>query len=195
MGLIDKILAGGADELRDAYTMVYFPGDDLFAAARPRGLPIGNQTSQFWANVYGHALDLFVKQGLGCKAYLRYCDDMVLFADDKPTLHRWREECIAFAATLRLTLHETRAQVVPVETGIPFLGWRIYPFRRRLKRRNVLAFARRFRRMRADYAAGRCTLDDIDTRIKGWLGHARQGNTLALRRSLLRAPLPRRGAR
>jgi retron-type reverse transcriptase len=53
MDLIDRILAGGAEELRDAYTPVYFPGDDLFAINRPRGLPIGNQTSQFWANLYG----------------------------------------------------------------------------------------------------------------------------------------------
>ncbi len=86
---------------------------------------------------------------------------------------------------------EGRAQVVPVETGLPFLGWHVYPYRLRLKRRNVLAFARRYRRMRARYAAGRCTLDEIKTRIQGWLGHARQGHTLALRRSLLRKLLPK----
>ncbi len=193
--LIDRILAGGAGELIEVYTPVYFPGDDLFAVNRPRGLPIGNQTSQFWANVLLHPLDLFIKQDLGCRAYVRYCDDLLLFADDKPTLHRWREQAIAFAATLRLTLHENRAQVAPVETGLPFLGWHVFPYRLRLKRRNVLAFVRRFRRLRARYAAGRCTLDDIGRRLQGWLGHARQGNTLGLRRSLLRKPLLRRGSR
>jgi len=192
--LIERILAGGGAELRDAYTPVYFPGDDLFAVTRPRGLPIGNQTSQFWANLYLHPLDMFIKQELGCRAYLRYCDDLLLFAHDKPTLHRWREACIGFAATLRLTLHTGRAQVVPVETGLPFLGWRVFPFRMRLKRRNVLAFAQRFRRMRARYAAGRCSLAEIERRLQGWLGHARQGNTLALRRSLLNKPLPKRGS-
>lgn len=194
LGLVDAILAGGADELRDEYQMVYFLGDDLFAMNRPRGLPIGNQTSQFWANVLLHPLDLFAKQELGCRAYLRYCDDMLLFADDKAQLQRWRDAAITFAGSLRLTLHEGRAQMSPVDAGFPFLGWQLFPFRRRLKRRNVLAFARRFRRMRADYAAGRCTLADIDQRLKGWLGHARQGNTLGLRRSLLRVPLARRGA-
>jgi hypothetical protein len=58
----------------------------------------------------------------------------------------------------------------------------------------VLAFARRFRRLRAHYIAGRCTLADMSQRLQGWLGHARQGNTLALRRSLLHKPLSRRGA-
>jgi hypothetical protein len=194
LALTDLILAGGASLLRSEYQMVYFPDDDLFAAARPRGLPIGNQTSQFWANVYLHPLDLFIKQELGCRAYVRYCDDLLLCANDKPTLHRWRAAIIERAAALRLTLHENRAQVVPVETGLPFLGWRIYPERRRLKRRNVIAFTRRFRQQRASYAARHCTLDDLTASVQGWVGHARHGNTAALRRSLLSAPLPRRGA-
>ncbi|MFV9504213.1 MAG: reverse transcriptase domain-containing protein [Oscillochloridaceae bacterium umkhey_bin13] len=192
--LIDLILAGGADELREAYTPVLFPDDDLFALLRPRGLPIGNQTSQFWANVILHPLDLFIKQELGCRAYLRYCDDLLLFANDKPTLQRWREAVMSYAARLRFTLHEGRAQVVPVETGLPFLGWHVFPYRRRLKRRNVLAFACRFRKLRAQYAAGRCTRAELEQRLQGWLGHARQGNTLALRRSLLNKPLPKRGS-
>jgi RNA-directed DNA polymerase len=191
--LIDRILAGGADLLRNDYHQVYFSGDDLFAASRPRGLPIGNQTSQFWANVYLHPLDCFIKQELHCQAYVRYCDDLLLFANDKATLHGWRDKAISFAATLRLTLHEHRAQVVPVDTGLPFLGWRVYPYRLRLKRRNVLAFAQRYRRLRTRYAAGTCTLDEIDQRLQGWLGHAKQGNTLGLRRSLLRVHLPKRG--
>ena len=52
LALIDQILAGGREVLSEEYEMVYFPGDDLFAVNRPRGLPIGNLTSQFWANVY-----------------------------------------------------------------------------------------------------------------------------------------------
>ncbi|NJP07745.1 MAG: RNA-dependent DNA polymerase [Chloroflexaceae bacterium] len=191
--LIERILAGGAHLSRTSYTMVYFAGDDLFAAARPRGLPIGNQTSQFWANVYLHPLDLFIKQELHCRAYVRYCDDLLLFAHDKATLHRWRAAVSEQAARLRLTLHERRAQVVPVETGLPFLGWRLFPYRRRLKRRNVVAFARRWRHQRARYARGECTLADLQARLLGWLGHARQGQTRGLRRSLLAAPLPRVG--
>ena len=193
--LIDHILAGGANTLRDEYRMVYFPGDDLFAVERSRGLPIGNQTSQFWANVYLHPLDLFIKQQLGCRAYVRYCDDLLLFGNDKAILRQWRAAIIAQAAALRLTLHEGRAQVVPVETGMPFLGWRIFPYRRRLKRRNLIAFTRRFRRMRARYAAGQATLAAMNASILGWVAHARHGHTAALRRSLLAAPIPRRGVR
>lgn len=192
MQLIDLILAGGADLLRSEYRMVYFPGDDLFAVNRPRGLPIGNQTSQFWSNCYLHPLDLFIKQDLGCRAYLRYCDDFLLFAHDKATLHAWRTAVIDYVATLRLTVHVKRAQVVPVATGLPFLGWRVYPYRRRLKRRNVIAFTRRFRRLRMRYATGQCTFADLNASVQGWVGHAQHGNTRALRRSLLKVLLSKR---
>jgi hypothetical protein len=174
--------------------MVYFPGDDLFAVNRPRGLPIGNQTSQFFANVYLHPLDVFIKHQLHCRGYVRYCDDLLLFADNKDSLHQWRAAAIDFAASLRLTLHERRAQVVPVETGLPFLGWRIFPYRRRLKRRNVIAFTRRFRALRRRYAAGTCTFADLGASVQGWIAHARHGQTAALRRSLLASPIPCRGA-
>ena len=81
--LAARIIASGDGVLEQEYTMVWFPGDDLLAACRPRGLPIGNLTSQFWSNCYLHPLDLFIKRELGCRAYLRYVDDMALFADTK----------------------------------------------------------------------------------------------------------------
>ena len=86
--LIDQILASGAGILTAEYSMVYFPGDDLFVVNRPRGLPIGNLTSQFWSNCYMNPFDWFVVRELGCTAYARYVDDFALFANDKQTL--WR---------------------------------------------------------------------------------------------------------
>lgn len=77
LALIDKILASGLGVLSEEYKMVYFPGDDLTAALRPRGLPIGNLTSQFWSNCYLNPLDHFVKRELNCQAYERYVDDLL----------------------------------------------------------------------------------------------------------------------
>jgi RNA-directed DNA polymerase len=184
--LINRILAGGADVLRDHYDMVYFPGDDLLAAARPRGLPIGNLTSQNWANVYLDDLDQFVKHTLRCRAYLRYCDDFLLFADDKATLWRWRAEIVARLAALRLTLHEARAQVFPVKGGIPWLGFRVFPTHRRLKRRNVKAFGRRLRALQRAYRDRKITLEEIQPSVRAWIAHAQHGNTYRLRRDLFR---------
>jgi hypothetical protein len=132
--LIDQILAGGAHVLGDEYEMVWFPGDDLLAAARRRGLPIGNLTSQFWANCYLNPFDHFVKRELRCPAYLRYVDDLRLFAADKDQLWQWRARIEARLARYRLTIHPG-SQPQPVGEGVPFLGFVIYPDRRRLKRR------------------------------------------------------------
>ncbi|MGH8068221.1 MAG: RNA-directed DNA polymerase, partial [Candidatus Entotheonellia bacterium] len=82
-----------------------FPGDDLFAVSRPRGLPIGNLTSQFSANVYLNPFDHFVKRTLRCQGYVRYVDDFLLFADDKATLWRWKEAVQTRLAYVRLTIH------------------------------------------------------------------------------------------
>ena len=80
LAVIDLILAGGAGVLDEAYDMVFFPGDDLLATVRPRGLPIGNLTSQFWANVFMDPFDYFITRELGCRGYVRYVDDFLMFA-------------------------------------------------------------------------------------------------------------------
>ena len=78
MGLVDVVLAGGDGVHAEEYRQVWFPGDDLLAACRPRGLPIGNLTSQFWSNCYLHPLDMFVRNDLRCTAYLRYAEGVDL---------------------------------------------------------------------------------------------------------------------
>ena len=193
--LCDQILQSGAGIHAEEVAPHLFPGDDLFAAARPRGLPIGNLTSQFWANVYLNPLDQFIKRELKCAAYERYVDDSLLFAEDKPTLHRWRKDVIEYAASLRLTLHERESVVFPVATGIPFLGWRVYPDHRRLKRRNGVAFQRRYARLREELAEGRVTQERVDASVQGWIAHVAHGDTWGLRRSLVSGvALPRPSA-
>ena len=129
--LISLILQSGVDVLAEAYDMVYFSGDNLLAANRPRGLPIGNLTSQFWANCYLNPFDHFVNRELGCSAYLRYVDDFLLFADDKKTLAVWRDLIVERLARFRLTLHEGSAHPRPSTEGIPLLGFVVYPEHRR----------------------------------------------------------------
>ncbi|GAB4542793.1 MAG: RNA-directed DNA polymerase [Anaerolineae bacterium] len=183
--LIDQILASGVGVLSEEYAMHWFPGDDLLAANRPRGLPIGNLTSQFWANCYLNPFDHFVKRELKCPAYLRYVDDFLLFSNDKGQLRQWRAAIIEYLATLRLTLHETRAQARPVTEGIPFLGFIVFPTHLRLKRRVGIAFRRRLGRRLAAYAAGEIEFEQLAASVLGWIEHARHGDTWGLRRKLL----------
>ncbi len=182
--LIDQILHSGAGVLDSEYTMQWFPGDDLWAGLRPRGLPIGNLTSQFWANTYLDRLDQFVKRELKCAAYLRYADDFLLFHADKAVLHGWREAVIACLAELRLKLHERKSVVFPTADGIDFVGYRIFADHRRLRKDNVRAFAHRLRTFRDAYRRGEVTLSAIQPSIQSWIAHAAHADTYRLRERL-----------
>ena len=184
--LIALILASGAGVLSEEYDMVYFPGDDLFAANRPRGLPIGNLTSQFWANCYLNEFDKFVTRELGCRAYLRYVDDFLLFADDKKTLWDWRRRLIDRLDRLRLELHEEQAIVRPTTEGVRFLGFIVFPTHRLLVRRSGLHYRQHLRQLVMLYHQHRISLDEVTASIQGWINHARYGNTWGLRRAVLR---------
>jgi retron-type reverse transcriptase len=181
--LIQKIIQSGQGVQQEVYQMRWFPGDDLWAAARPRGLPIGNLTSQFWANVYLNGFDHFVKRELSCPAYVRYVDDFALFADDKATLWRWKEAIVERLSRLRLVLHEP--QVYPVSTGIPFLGFRIYPDHRLLKKRRGIVFQRRFHRLYLKWAADEISRQRLDAAARSWAAHASWGKTRGLREKVL----------
>jgi retron-type reverse transcriptase len=185
--LIDVVLASGEGALNEVYDMVYFPGDDLFAALRPRGLPIGNLTSQFWANVHLNGFDHFVKRTLKCPGYVRYVDDLLLFADDKARLWQWKGELEARLAALRLVMH-AGAQPRPVSEGIPFLGFIVFPQRQRLKRRKGVHFQRRYRTLMTAFQARRLPAAKVTARMQAWVNHARYGNTVGLRAAVLGYP-------
>lgn len=186
LGLIETILASGKDVLADEYTMRYFPGDDLLAATRPRGLPIGNLTSQFWSNCYLHPFDLFVKRELGCRAYLRYVDDFALFGDSKVVLWQWKTAIQERLAKLRLTIHESKTQVVPVSAGIPWLGFVVYPEYRKVKARKVRHATHQIGERYEQYRTGLMTFAEFDAAVQGWINHVRYADTWGLRRHMLR---------
>jgi retron-type reverse transcriptase len=185
MWLVGQILRSGVGVLSGEYEMVYFQNDDLFAVQRPRGLPIGNLTSQFWANCYLSPFDHFVKRELRCKGYVRYVDDFLMFSDDKHQLQDWREQIICRLQGLRLTLHENSAQIKPAIDGIPFLGFHVFPTHRRLKRRKGIAFQRKLKELMQSYRNGLLPLDKVNAAVLGWVNHVRYADTWGLRRSLL----------
>lgn len=189
--LINQIIDSGAGVLNDQYRLRYFPGDDLFSVTRPRGLPIGNQTSQFWANLYLNQLDHFIKRNIQCPAYCRYVDDFLLFHDDKKVLHAWKTAVEDFLISLRLTIHPEKSVVFPVKAGIPFLGFQLFPTHRRLLKRNVKNFLRRFRFQRRAIRRGDLTFTDIKPSLTSWNAHANHGNTWKMRSQLFyQRPIP-----
>ena len=110
LGLLDLIVDGSNPQ---EPVHLYYPGDDLFTPyERRRGLPIGNLTSQLFANVYLDRFDHFVTEILRAP-YLRYVDDFALFADDPRRLEAWRARAGAFLARRRLSFHPKKTYVAP----------------------------------------------------------------------------------
>lgn len=110
-----------------------------------KGLPIGNLTSQFFANVYLDPLDHFIKDKLGIKGYVRYMDDMVIFAESKDELKRIFKvvetklsECLQLRLKDKATLLNSRLH------GLPFLGFRIFPEMIRIRKENIRRFKKGF---------------------------------------------------
>jgi RNA-directed DNA polymerase len=178
--LADRILASGRGVLAEEYQMTYFPRDNIFAAARPRGLPIGNLTSQWWANCYLNPFDQFVRRTLSCPAYLRYVDDFVLFSDSRSELMDWQEAIIARLRRYRLTIHEESAYPREVNEGLPFLGFVIFPDHRRLKARKGHTFRRRLQ-----HRVAHGTQRQVKDSVQGWLNYVRYGDTFGLSRAML----------
>jgi len=171
----------------------YFPGDDLFTPLqRRRGLPLGNQTSQFFANVYLNSMDQFVLRYLRPGLYARYVDDFLLFGEDKAALARMRERLEEFLAARRLRLHPGKSRVYRTRDGVTFLGWRVFPDRIRLVRSNVVRFRRRMRTMREACLKGEMELSQATQHVQAWVAHAEHGQTRRLRRQLFAQYLFRR---
>lgn len=162
-----------------------FPGDDLLTMLeRRRGLPIGNLTSQFFANVYLNGLDHFVKEQLRVRKYVRYVDDFSLFSDDRAFLADARLAIEDFLADIRLKIHPVKSQLFETRYGANFLGFRILPDRIRVRKENLRRGKRRLRQLQADYANGRLSLADLDRSIQSWLAHLNHGDTWQLRKQI-----------
>lgn len=164
---------------------VYFPGDDLFTPMeRKKGLPIGNLTSQFLANLYLDDFDHFVKETLRVRCYIRYVDDLIFLARDKQQLHDWKQAITEQLLTLRLRIHPKKANIFQSRHGVDVLGYQVFPDYRKLRNDNGYRFARRLRGFADAYRDGVMEWEDFDTSVQSWIGHAGQADTFQLRQSL-----------
>jgi len=172
----------------------YFPGDDLLTClTRRRGIPIGNLTSQFFANLYLDDLDHYIRQNLNFKSYLRYVDDVVVLDNDKIRLAEARAAIRAYLERDRLKLHPRKAHISSVRDGLNLLGYIVYPNHRRLRSDNGHRFARRLKRFAEGYAKGRIEWNEINASVQSWIGHARHADTEGLRRVILSQVVFRKG--
>lgn len=150
------------------------------------GIPIGNLTSQFFANLYLNELDYFVKFDLRERYYLRYMDDFLIFGNDKKHLHTLKEKIREFLEkTLQLNLHPRKSKVFPTKLGVDFCGFRNFKDYRRLKKSNIKMFIKRMKKKQEQLRQGQIELSDISRSLQCWVAHASYGDTYNLRKKLL----------
>jgi RNA-directed DNA polymerase len=192
LDLLDRIIDGSPNVNAEPY---YFPGDDLFTPSERRvGIPIGNLTSQFFANLYLDDLDHYIKQTLGVRPYLRYVDDMVLLDNDKCRLAEIRSAVRERLEVDRLRLHPNKAHITRARDGLNLLGYFVYPDHRLLRNDNGHRFARKLRCLAGSYTVGRVSWSEVRASVQSWIGHAKHADTNGLRRKIFSQAVFRRGA-
>jgi retron-type reverse transcriptase len=180
--LLDQILANGAS---GGPALDAFPGDSLLTPLeRPRGLPIGNLTSQFLANLHLNGLDHTLSALPGVRAYLRYVDDLALFADHPEPLEQARRRLDAELAALRLRAHPVKTQIRRCREGASFVGFVVRPGRLRVRNHNLRRGCLRLKSQHRAVLAGELSAHVARTSLLSWNAHLAHGHTWRLRRRL-----------
>jgi len=154
-----------------------------------KGIPIGNLTSQHFANFYLSGLDHYIKERLRIKGYIRYMDDFVLFADEKETLWDAARHIERFLKdNLHLDIKAGSLLVAPVSQGISFLGFRVFPNALRISRKGWSRFRRKVLQRNDDLSAGKIDEEAWGRSISSLVGHLKQADTRNLRASFFNRP-------
>ena len=184
LDLLAGILASHADGQR---VIVREGGLPLFDyRVVRRGLPIGNLTSQFAANVYLDPLDQFVKHDLRVKGYVRYMDDFLLFSDDRGQLREWGRAVRERVESLRLEIHSDKYRLLRCDCGVDFCGFVVFANGRiRVRRQTVRRFHRRYRVKLAAVNARIGDVESLARSVAAWCGHVRHAQSWRLRWAVL----------
>ena len=154
-----------------------------FVKAKDKGMPLGNHTSQFFANVYLNELDYFVKHKIKAKYYIRYVDDFVILHNSDKQLKRWKKKIDIFLKKeLKINLHKDKSKITPLHKGIQFLGFRIFYHHKLLRKSNIYNMKKKLRIWQENHKKGLISYEKLIEKLEGWFAHASHGNTYNLRK-------------
>jgi retron-type reverse transcriptase len=149
------------------------------------GMPLGNLTSQFFANIYLDKLDHHVKQELKAEYYIRYVDDFLILNKNTQELERCKEKINTFLRTeLQLTLHPNKSKIIPIKNGIDFLGFRNFYKHRLLKKRNIRKMRNKLNNLITEYEKENVAEEEILEIMQGWIAYAKNADTFGLREQM-----------
>jgi len=166
------------DTIIDSYTD---PNDSI-----AKRLPIGALTSQLNANVYMGKIDHLVKEVWKEPYYIRYMDDFIILSNSKEHLWGIKREIEKCLNNEMLLDFNKKTGIFPISQGVDFVGYRIWPTHRLLRKRSIKKFKRKLRVFKKKYVTGEITYEEINGCVQSWIGHAKHADSYRLRTKLFR---------
>lgn len=157
------------------------------SSVKRKGMPLGNLTSQFFANVYLNELDYFVKHKLKEKYYIRYVDDFVILHRNKEVLKKQEQKIKIFLEQLKLQLHPDKSKIIALRNGLTFLGYRNFYHFRLLRKSNLKKFEKNFAEKKELYKESLITKEKLLNDLQGWFGYAQWADTYQFRKRIMRS--------
>ncbi len=152
-----------------------------------KGMPLGNLTSQFFANVYLNALDQFVKHKLKAKFYIRYVDNFVILHNIREMLEEYKSKINIFLKeNLKLELHPDKSKIIQLDNGIGFFGVRLFFHHKLVRKKNIGNFEKKFEASKELYFKGIISREKVLGQFEGWLAYISNADTYKYRRHLTR---------
>jgi len=146
-------------------------------------MPLGNLTSQFFANVYLNELDQFVKNKLKVRFYIRYVDDFIILHNKVEQLEEWKGKIDTFLKEkLRVELHPQKSRIIKLKNGIDFVGFRHYRHYKLLRKRNIKKVKMKVRL----FGVGLIDREKLFEGLQGWNAYAKWADSYGLRKEVVR---------
>lgn len=146
-----------------------------------RGIPVGNLTSQLFANIYLDTLDKYVKERLCVKWYLRYMDDFVILSHSKKELHALWVDIEGFLFTELGLLLNPKTTIINAKHNVDFCGYRHYRDHRKIRKRSVKSMRKKIKAL----YNGKMSKEAFGKSLQSWLGHIKHGDTFNLQKKIL----------
>ena len=144
------------------------------------GIPVGNLTSQLFANIYLDALDQFIKHELGVEAYIRYMDDFVILSPDKEQLRSWLAQIEQFLREELKLEFNPKTTILAAKNGIDFVGYKHRATHRKVRKDSI----KRIKRTIKKCESGKITKEQLQKSIQSWTGHAGHADSYNLRKKI-----------
>ena len=150
-----------------------------------KGMPIGNLSSQMFANLYLNELDQYVKRKLSVHYYVRYMDDIIILDSDKTRLHQLKDTIDEFLQTrLKLDLNKKTA-IRPISLGIEFCGFKVWPTHIKLRKKTALKMKRNIKRLQRKYRSGDLNYKQVNGSMQSYFGMMQHFNSQNFRNKIL----------